>query len=88
MIKAEKRLIFEKKPVNFKATSGWNYRFLARKKLMSTKLRGDTGLLGSDDIERQKFSLQKTLCVWSLSNISNKDEVGVLFRSFRSRSVN
>ena len=77
-----------KKYKEFKASTGWYYGFLKRKKPSSYRPRGDAALLSASDIEEAQRDQIAKNCLFDISEIANTDEVGVLYRSFPSRSVN
>lgn len=72
----------------FKASTGWFYNFSRRYKLGSFKPRGESAFLDASLVQTSRQDLRKQLSVWDIRDICNTDEVGVLYRSFPSRSIN
>lgn len=72
----------------FKASTGWFYKFCKRHQLGSFKPRGESAFLNMPEVASQAAKLKRLLAFWDIRDIANTDEVGVLYRSLPSRSIN
>lgn len=72
---------------HFKSSFHWFQNFMTRNTFSSMKPRGELGCLDQQDITRLQERFQKRTCMWNIAYISNKDEVGVWYRSFQIRTV-
>lgn len=60
---------------------------MRRNRLISSKGAGQNGHFTEECVEEARIALRKQLCLSSVADISNTDEVGVLYRSFPSRAI-
>ena len=73
--------------LTFKASSQWLSNFMHRNHLIGSKGAGQNGHFTEECVEEACVALRKQLCLSSVADICNTDEVGVLYRSFPSRAI-
>lgn len=71
----------------FKASHGWVDNFMKRNALHSSKGLGQNGHFTEATVASARLALQKQLAVFPIQEISNTDEVALLYRSFPSRAI-
>lgn len=77
-----------KKLQSFKASTCWYMDFILTKKMASFKPRGESVFVDQTLLSATRNDLRNSLEFLDLYDISNTDEVVVLFRALPSRSVN
>lgn len=71
----------------FKASAGWAQNFINRHKRTNRRGIGDGGFFLSEEIDTARSQIKQKLCKIAIEDISNTDEVAVLYRSFPIRAV-
>ena len=71
----------------FKASQAWIANFMKRKGFHSSKGLGESGHVDANTISEAQDKMQKKLAIFDISNISNTDEVTVLYWSFLNRAI-
>lgn len=73
--------------MDFKASNGWLEKFKKRYNLKSYKLVGETAHVDMDSIEEGRMRICKEIENYSLDDIYNMDETGLLFRAAPNSTI-
>lgn len=73
--------------ISFKCSPAWIQNFMRRNGFHSVKGGGDEGFVVKNTLFTERLTLQRALCKFHISCISNTDEVALLYRALPRRSI-